>query len=354
MVFAPASSASAAATFTLSTPLQQTLTLNGTGSSIGSTRVGQSARYTFAGVAGKGYGITLTGSGTSAAPKLSVYQPGGVVLVAPTTISAAGPPLATPVQPITGGNTVVVEPVSATPLSSLTLTALDDTVGSIVYGGAAQSVTVDKPGRATLFSFTLNAASKVNTYLSVSSRPTAVKIFDAFGNVIAPGTNAIPGNYYVLAYPTNLTTSGIASVQLGIADLKLQTVSVTPNPISLLQSTNCTLYGITVNYSVTNLGSLPATPPWTDQFVLSQQVNGDGLLLGWVSPITQTILPGQTVNASSVFNNVYFSQVSPGTTYYVVGFVDVFGAVYDKDPTNQQLSSAVSFYAQSQSPPNCQ
>jgi YD repeat-containing protein len=346
IVFAPAPGVTAGATFTLSTPLQQTLSVNGS-ASINSTRPGQGARYSFTGNVGQGYGITLQGTGASNNPTLAVYQAGGATLYATTTITSSGPAVATP-PALTGGDfAVFVNPTSTTALANLTLAVWADSTGSITYGsGNFSTVSVDQVGRAGLFAFTLSTPSIVNFYISPTlSVPSTATIFDANGNVVPRGTLAPAGNYSLLANPTNYSTGSIA-IQLGVADLRVKTLNI-GTPITRHPTPQCP-FSINGYYELENVGSIHAQNSWIDVVGVTQQADGSGSYwnvtqVSWTSA-SNDIPPNGTLGY--FLQGVPFTYQSfftgPGPWYIVVKAAE-YGALIDQDRTNNAKTSQVTF-----------
>ena len=341
ILLSPAANTTVSATFTLSTPLAGTVAVGGAATPVSSSRPGQGARVTFPAAQFAGYSVLITGTGTSNG-RVAIYQPGGLLVTGPQSIAAQ--PIAPPLARTPGNFTIALSPTSGTPLANISVAVLGDVIGSITYGsGSPQTFNVATAGQVNLLAFTLNASSIVDLYKPSGGVPIGAQIVDTYGNGVPLGSSAPAGNYYVVAVPNNLVATGIGSVQLGVADLALQSVSIVPNPISVL-CTNVTVYSFSINYVLVNNGSLPAANTWQDWFFLSQANNvPNGTILPSNSP-SIVINPG----ASAPFSlpaTLNANSVTVGTQYYVVGQTEYYSNQIDSNSSNNIKSAPVTFSA---------
>jgi hypothetical protein len=157
---------------------------------------GQNAKVTFAGTAGRRISLNLSGS-TISQGDLSVANPDGTNLVAPSLFTTNGIFLDAKTLPASGTYTILVNPRSFY-AGKATLTLYDvppDLAGSITPGGAPVTVTLAVPGQNALLSFPGVAGSSYTLTLS------AVTISQSDVSVLKPdGTN--------LVSPTFVNTSG--------------------------------------------------------------------------------------------------------------------------------------------------
>lgn len=202
----------------LSTDLTATLARN-TAYQLNLSRRGQNARLTFAGTAGEGLTLRVSGQSTVPADRsviYRIYKPDGSHF---DSFSAdTGSTRYLPVLPVTGIYVVTVDPYYGATASAQVLLATGIT-GTLPIGGAATSVTTTVPGQGAYLSFTATAGQHLGlgisdlvltdgTYAGVS-----VTVYDPAGRYFASSTcgvnygcdfnigSAVAGKYTVAVTP---------------------------------------------------------------------------------------------------------------------------------------------------------
>jgi YD repeat-containing protein len=336
LIFAPVSTVNGSATFWFSTPIPITANLNGTtGFSAG--RIGQGVRLAFPGTFGNAYGLTFSGSGLSNAPNVAVRQGGNLPLNLPllpsVTLSASSGPLATTVASTGGPFVVAVDPTTSAPLSGLSLSLLDDAIGTIAYGGSA-TVNVNLAGKATLLSTTA-PGGPVSGYIAAGGVATWYQLFDSSYNPINPGAYA-SGNVYMLVYPTS-TSTGNATVYFGVGDMTVTVANLTANPVP--RSPPSCDYQINILYTLKNVGNIPVTGSWTDHFYMSPTLFSASTTLGDI-PRSATYGPGDSQQQNASFP-LSFSNANG--QHYVNVVVDWGGSLIDGNYSNNKYPISVLF-----------
>ena len=132
----------------------------------------ENARLFFDGVAGRKISLKLTsvtiGTSASASSKISILNPSGTTLVAPTNFGTSGGFLDTTTLPATGRYTILVDP-QGTATGSATLTLYDvppDATASISPGGGDVTVGTAVPGQNARVTFAGVAGQRISLKLS--------------------------------------------------------------------------------------------------------------------------------------------------------------------------------------------
>jgi len=137
---------------------------------------GQNASLTFAGTAGQR--ISLKGSSTFSQAKVSIANPGGSALVAPTLFTTAGGFIDTKTLASTGTYTIAIDP-QTTATGSITLTLYDvtaDPTAVITPGGPATTVTTTVPGQNASLTFAGSAGQRVSLKIASTTPQSRVSI----------------------------------------------------------------------------------------------------------------------------------------------------------------------------------
>ena len=144
------SAAAATLKLWLSTEVTGTLAANGAAQTFTTTRVGQNARYTFAGTTGKPLSLVLSGDTFLGTTSVYVYQPNGSLLTQTSISAGNSATLVDLTPPVTGTYTVLVTP-EGTATGTLTTTLWADVSGTLTINGAATaaSVPIGRDGRYT-------------------------------------------------------------------------------------------------------------------------------------------------------------------------------------------------------------
>jgi hypothetical protein len=203
-----------------------TLAVGGSPASVAATVPGQNARLTFAGSAGEGVGLQLTGV-TVLSGTVSLLRPDGTTLVS-KPFSTSGITLDRTELPATGMYTILVDPSSYV-TGAVTATVYDitaDVTATIVPGGPAVQVTTTSAGQNARVTFTGSVGE--NVALDVSGvtitsgtvsllRPDGttltIRSFGTGGVFVDPVRLPVAGTYTLLLDPTG-TAVGTARLRL--------------------------------------------------------------------------------------------------------------------------------------------
>ncbi len=210
-------------TVTVSTELTGTITPGGAAVPITISRVGQNARYTFTGTAGQTISLGVT-SVTMTALNVSILNPDGTALVAPTPFNTSGGAIDSQVLASSGTYVMLVDPSSAyTGNVTLMLYSTPDVTGTITIDGATVIPSLTVPGQRARYTFSGTAGQWVNlglTSVTVSSstvsmlKPDGTTLVSAFigtsGGSLDP-TTALPttGTYTIVVDPSGLATGSM-------------------------------------------------------------------------------------------------------------------------------------------------
>ena len=207
-------------TVTVSTELTGTITPGGSAVPISISRVGQNARYTFAGTSGQTISLGVT-SVSITTLNVSILKPDGSILVAPSSFGTGGGAIDSQVLPTSGTYAILVDPSLAyTGNVTLTLYNTPDVTGSITIDGATVSPALTVPGQRARYTFTGTAGQWVNlglTSVTISSSTVSIlkpdgttlvsnSIGTSGGSVDPTTTLPIMGTYTIVVDPTGLAT----------------------------------------------------------------------------------------------------------------------------------------------------
>jgi YD repeat-containing protein len=193
---------------------------------ITTTTPGQNARMTFDGTAGQRVSVQMTNVTTNIS-FVSVLKPDGTNLVSPTFVNTFGGLIDTPILPVTGTYTILVDPhTTYTGSMTLTLYSFTDISGTLTIGGSPITVTFTTPGQQANLTFNGTAGQQVtvrmtnntiNTYggVTVSLRKadnTILAISGSIGASFNLSTVSLPATatYTVLIDPFGANTGSIS------------------------------------------------------------------------------------------------------------------------------------------------
>jgi hypothetical protein len=263
IVVDPQSSAVGATTLTLyDVPADVSGSITpGTPSTITLGTPGQNGRLTFAGVAGRGIALNMSGVTIGTSPtasfKVSIVKPDGTNLLAPTLYGRNGGFVDTLTLPVSGTYALVVDPqTDAT--GAITLTLYDvppELSGAIVAGGAPVSLTFTAPYQNGRVTFSGTAGERVS--LKIAFAPTAcctvnVSIYTPSGSrlvapvAVASGENFIDG--------TTLPTTGTYTILVDPYQTATGTVTLTLYELPPDVAASATIGGPPVTVTTTAAG----------------------------------------------------------------------------------------------------
>ncbi len=137
-------------TLTLSSPLTGAIAIDGASGSVSLTRIGQTARYTFAGTAGQQVNLGLTAV-TVSNSYITMLRPDGSSH-ATNSVGVAGGSLDPSVLPTTGTYTLVVDPAGVA-TGAVTLTLSSEITGTLTLNAAPVTVTLSRPAQNARLTF---------------------------------------------------------------------------------------------------------------------------------------------------------------------------------------------------------
>jgi RHS repeat-associated protein len=216
-----------------------TITAGGSAQTVTTTVPGQNATLTFSGSTNQRISLNIDqvtiGSSSCCSGKVSIKNPDGTTLVAPTFFGTLGNTFVdTLTLAQTGTYTITIDPQSnATGSAQLTLYDVPaDTTGSISIGGPSQNVTVSTPGQNATLTFAGTAAKNIHLTLSsvtigtssCCSGKVSIKnpdgttlvnptFFGTFGSTTVSATLPVDGTYTILVDPQSNAT-GSATLTL--------------------------------------------------------------------------------------------------------------------------------------------
>lgn len=236
-------------TVTVSTELTGTITPGGAAVPITIVRVGQNARYTFAGTAGQTVSLQLSAV-TISVGSVSIIKPDGTNLVTPTSFGTGGGVVDSQVLPTTGTYAILVDPSTAyTGSVTLTLYNTPDITGTMTIDGASVTPALTVPGQRARYTFTGTAGQLVNLGLSsVSLATSTVSLLKPDGTTWAVTTVFTSGGSLD---PMALPVTGIYTLVVDPASAN--TGSMTLTLLSPLTG-SITLDGASVPISFTKVG----------------------------------------------------------------------------------------------------
>jgi hypothetical protein len=216
----PYNAATGTMTLTLSEEQTGAITKGGASVPLSLTRPAERARLSFSGTAGQRLSLGLTGS-TIGSGTASFLNPDGSTL-ASLSFGTASTALDTPVLPVTGTYTILVDPYGSLYTGNVTLTLSEEIAGTITPGGAGVPLSITRAGQRARLTFTGTAGQRVSVGLTgVTITQSTVSIIKPDGSTLGATTNAFlepqtlptTGSYAVLVDPSAAYT-GTATVTL--------------------------------------------------------------------------------------------------------------------------------------------
>ncbi len=299
----------------------------------------------FDGVAGQRVNLGMT-SVSIPSSTVSFYQPNGTLLWYGTYGSGGGA-LDSPVLPVTGTYTIVIDPAS-TYTGSMTLTLSAEQTGTITIGGAAVPITLSRVGQNARYTFTGTAGQTVSLGMtSVTIPQSNVSMYKPDGSVFIAPTSIntsggaldsqvlpVTGTYAILVDPSGTYTGNMTLTLYGTPDvtgtitidgatvtpgltvpgqrarytfsgtagqwvnLGLTAVSISSSAVSLLKPDGTTLVSTTIG---TGGGSLDPTTTLPTSGTYTIVVDPVGLATGSMTLTLTTPLTGTiTLDGASV------------------------------------------------------
>jgi len=287
----PDSTSTGSINFTLNnaSDVSASITPGGPAVTVTTTVIGQNAQLTFSGTASQRISLKMTnvtiGTSTCCSTKVSILNPGGTTLVAPTFVGTSGGFIDTQTLPVTGLYTILVDPQNQD-AGSMTLTLYDvpaDPTPTITPGGADVTITTTVPGQNARPTFSGTAGQRI------SLRMTSVTI--GTSTCCSTRVSILNPDGSTLVSPTFVGTTG------GLIDV--QTLATTG------------VYAIFVDPQNTDMGSMTLTlndvPP-----------DITGTIEPGGAPVTvTTTISGQ--NASLTFNGTASQRISLKMSSVTIG-----------------------------------
>lgn len=251
-----------------------TIAIGGPTVTVTTTNSGQNARLVFEGTAGTRVGLIMSGV-TISSSSVSILNPDGTNLIAPTSVTTSGGFMSSTPLPVTGTYTILVDP-SGTNVGSMTLRLVDvppDVTGSLTPGGPPVTVTTTAPGQNGVLTFSGTMGQRISLKIS--------------GVAITGGSTHTD---ITIKKPDNLTLTSVTSIFSNPTFLDVQTLPATGT------------YTVVVDPRDTSHGSLTLT-----LYDVPADVNGSITAGG--TPVTfTTTVPGQ--NGQLSFNGTAGQRVT--------------------------------------------
>ena len=327
-----------------------TIVPNGDPASLTTTTPGQNGRLTFAGTAGRLISVRVPSSSFGTSPgtlyaglKVSVLNPNGTALLAPTGVGTSGGFLDAKALPTTGTYTILFDPQGEyTGTATALLSEFVDVVAPITPNGPAVTVTTTTPGQNARATFDAVAGDGLSVRVSPSCCSVKVFFVAPDGSKLATlSTSGTTGG----TLTTRAVTTGAHSVLVdptydttGSVTLALVRDNTAPAPPALTVAESAAgafAAGTVLHYRPGSTGSFSVTAVSSDAGTGLQKVNFTGLSGGFTpttavddstSPYARTYSWGTSATFSSTTNRV--------TAYDRVGnsSVATFTVVPDSTP----------------------
>ena len=283
-----------------------TIAVNGPAVTVTTTNSGQNARVVFEGTVGSRVGLIMSGV-TISSSAVSMLNPDGTNLIAPTSVNTNGGFMSSPPLPVTGTYTILVDP-SGTNVGSMTLRLVDvppDVTGSITPGGPPVTVTTTGAGQRGVFTFTGTTGQRISLKVS--------------GVAMTGGSNSVD---VTIKKPDDVTLASISAISSSGSFFDVQTLPASGT------------YTVVVDPRDTSYGSTTLT-----LYEVPPDFNGNITAGG--SPVTlTTTVPGQ--NGQLSFNGTAGQRITLNIGDVLLtenGQADVF--IKNPDGTNLATASFV-------------
>jgi subtilisin family serine protease len=321
IVIDPQSTATGSVTLTLydvPPDLAGTISPGGADATVSVSVPGQNAALTFAGVAGQRVSLALTGvtigsSGFSSA-KVSILNPNGTTLVAPTFFGTSGGFVDTKTLGSNGSYTILVDPQSNA-VGNATLTLYDvpsDPAVAIVPGGASAALTTTAAGQNGRFTFSGVAGRRVSLKL------TAVTIGSS--TFSSAKVSILNPNGTTLLAPTFFGTNGSFVDTQSLSTTGTYTVLIDPQSTAT-GSVTATLYDVPPDTSA----SLTIQGPAATLAMAVPGQNGSASFAGSAGQAVSIRLTGVTVGPSCCSSSKVSVLRPDGTTLVAPTFFGTSG-----------------------------
>ncbi len=184
----------------------------------------------FDGVAGQRVGLGLT-SVSIPSSTVSLFNPDGTLMTYGTYGSGGGA-LDSPVLPVSGTYTIVIDPTS-TYTGNMTLTLSAELTGTITIAGSPVSFSITRVGQNARYFFTGTAGQTVSLGMtSVTMSSSMVSMYKPDGSLLVAPTSIttaggaldsqvlpVTGTYAILVDPSDLATGNMTLTLYGTADI---------------------------------------------------------------------------------------------------------------------------------------
>ncbi len=228
-----------------------TITTDGPTVTVTTTTSGQNARVVFEGTAGQRVGLAMSAV-TISFSAVSILNPDGSNLVAPTSVTTSGGFIASSALPASGTYTILIDP-SGTNVGSMTLRLVSvppDVTGTITPGGPPVTVTTIGAGQRGFLTFAGTTGQRISLKVS--------------GVALTGGSNSVDVS---IKKPDDVTLASISSISSSGSFFDVQTLPVTGNYTVLVDprdtsygSTTLTLYDVPADVTGTiTPGGAPVT-----------------------------------------------------------------------------------------------
>mgnify|MGYP001562143563 FL=1 len=170
-------------TLTLSSPLTGSIAIDGASGSVSVTRIGQTARYTFAGTAGQQVNLGLTAV-TLSNSYIIMLRPDGSSH-ATNSFGVAGGSLDPSMLPTTGTYTLVVDPAGVA-TGAVTLTLSSEITGTLTLNAAPLTITLSRPAQNARLTFAGTAGQLATVRVTGNTVPglTTIRLLRQTGSYL--------------------------------------------------------------------------------------------------------------------------------------------------------------------------
>jgi YD repeat-containing protein len=300
--------------------------------------------------------VTITGSGFNSTRDTAQFNglSGAITGATSTTLTTTVPSGAT------SGRLLVSLPPDCGPQNAgdffvppSGFTAADiGATGRLTINGSTTNVTL-AAGKKALYVFDVNAGDGAGAYLTSSTLGNVtVEIRAPDGSVVStasfssatgqsgPAYLRATGGYSIFINPTS-GTAGSATLRLGAPDLVISSASA--GTVTANQNGS---FNVPASFTVTNSGTVTATPNWTDYGYLGTGPLFDPLVKSIGSTIhTSSLAPSSSYNVSQTYA---VSGIAPGTYTLFMradsnggGAADPFGFVVESNELNNMASVSI-------------
>ena len=279
-----------------------TITPDGPTVTVTTTTSGQNARVVFEGTAGSNFGLIMSAV-TITSSAVSILNPDGSNLVAPTSVGTSGGFISSSPLPVTGTYTILIDP-SGNNVGSMTLklvTVPPDVTGTITPGGPPVTVTTIAAGQRGVLTFAGTTGQRISLKVS--------------GVALTGGGNNVDVS---ITKPDNVTLASINFISSSGSFFDVQTLPATGN------------YSVVIDPRDTSYGSTTLT-----LYDVPADITGN-ITPGGAPVTVTTTVPGQ--NGQLSFNGTAGQRITLN-----IGNVSLVGTHIDvaiKKPDGTNLATA--------------